>query len=818
MKFYKLNTFELQQELETDFKSGLSQNKAEERLKKDGPNFRVYNSVRHNRIGLLRALFFILLAASVYFLTALFKKDINYVFYGITVAVFPVICSCTLHFLSKLIKRQNSHISPFDYGRLTVLRDGREVELEYRNITYGDVVLLKKGDYIPFDARIIESDELVADETEITHENAVFKHAGVINEENADVSRQYNMLFCSSYIVKGSAKAVVTDISYRVYVQRRADGADRRFRAAVRVCDFSKILSLLLLALSLVFGLISALIASDYSAFFASAFLLIAVFTADFISVFSEAAFGICGHRLYKKGVYLKSHAVINSLNSTDIFLIKHSALYDNISKISGFILENGEYRQLSEINKSNFSIFLYCSFCNENAEKQSPYYSFKKLTVKVLKGVGIDYDDIRSMCPVISDYSDTDYDYGVCGIVYDGSSVLIARGNYTSVLKLCGSNDYERYREALDKLRGTSTEIIAVAVKQTDIINVDLSYEKSGFKLIGFIGLKRNISAGRLSMLRSLKADGVRSVIVCPDNEVFAKSFAKQIYKDVSDIKCVSYKSLTHSSEISDCDVIYDFDDKSEKLADICVKNKHTPVYIGAKSVNSLKTVAFNSCSCPMYDSKNNDVISNGGINSVYSAVTGAKAIFASICDLLVNEMLFAIVFVVCGILFSLINKSLLFSPQVLGLIAFGAVPACAVLSVFCIRRRGLERMSWFSVEPLQKQNMLFAAVCSVMFILLTVILKFTVLPQAAGGFFAVAFMSFIAPSFISISFRKCHNLALTALSYIPAVLSSVLFMTPAAKMFFVSSFSVLHALAAVAVGVLIKYISTFISGSAKL
>lgn len=89
MKFYKLNTFELQQELETDFKSGLSQNKAEERLKKDGPNFRIYNSVRHNRIGLLRALFFILLAASVYFLTALFKKDINYVFYGITVAVFP---------------------------------------------------------------------------------------------------------------------------------------------------------------------------------------------------------------------------------------------------------------------------------------------------------------------------------------------------------------------------------------------------------------------------------------------------------------------------------------------------------------------------------------------------------------------------------------------------------------------------------------------------------------------------------------------------------------------------------------------------------
>ncbi|MBP3481182.1 MAG: cation-transporting P-type ATPase [Clostridia bacterium] len=818
MKFYKLNTFELQQELATDLKSGLSQSQAEERLKKDGPNFRMSNSVCHTKFRLLRSLLFILLAAAVYFLTAIFKRDINYVFYGITAAVFPIVCSCALHFLFKWIKHKNSHVSPLDYGKLTVLREGREAELEYRNITYGDVVLLKKGDYIPFDARIIESDGLVADESDIIHENAVLKHAGVINEENADVSRQYNMLFCSSYIVKGSAKAVVTDISYRVYVQRRADGADRRFRPAVRVCDFSKILSLLLLAVSLVFGLISALIASDYLAFFSSAFLLAAVFTADFVSVFAEAAFNICVRKLYKKGVFLKSHAVIDSLNSADIFLIKHSAFYDKGSEISGFILENGEYRELSEVNKSNFSIFLYCSFCNENAQKQSPYYSLKKLTAKVLKGVGIDYKDVSSMCPVISHYSDADSDYAVCGIVYDGSSVLIARGNYTSVLKLCADGELERYHKALDRLRGTSTEIIAVAVKQTDIINADLSYEKSGFKLIGFIGLRRDISADRLSMLRGIKSCGVRSVIICPDNEVFANAFAKQIYKNDSEIKCVSYNSLTDSSEISDCDIIYDFDGKGEKLADICVNNKHTPVYIGGKSADSLKSVAFNTCSCPMYDSKSNDVISNNGIASVYSAVTGAKNVFASICDLLVNEILFAMVFVVCGILFSLMNKSLLFSPQILGLVIFGSVPLSAVLSVFCVRRRGLERTAAFAVEPLQKQNLIFSAVCTVMFVLLTVILKFTALPQTAGGFAAVAFMSAVPPTFLDLDFKNLRNSALVALSFVPALITAVLFMTPASTMFFVSGFSAVHALAAIAVGILIKYISCLISRSAKL
>ena len=102
MKFYKLNTFELQQELATDLKSGLSQSQAEERLKKDGPNFRMSNSVCHTKFRLLRSLLFILLAAAVDFLTAIFKRDINYVFYGITAAVFPIVCSCALHFLFKL--------------------------------------------------------------------------------------------------------------------------------------------------------------------------------------------------------------------------------------------------------------------------------------------------------------------------------------------------------------------------------------------------------------------------------------------------------------------------------------------------------------------------------------------------------------------------------------------------------------------------------------------------------------------------------------------------------------------------------------------
>lgn len=813
MKFYNLSIDKLITELDTDLKNGLSHHQAQERLKKDGRNFHVYNSVIYYKSRLIRVLFFVCLAALVYIALSLFKRDMDYLLYGIAALLLPVMFSVAFFYYSSYIKKRLSAVTPFDYALLDVVRDGKISRVHYADITYGDVVLLKKGDYIPFDARIIESDSFVTDETSVTCENNVKKRADVITDENIDVSRLHNMVFCSSYVVKGSARVIVTDISKRVLVRRKVTDRGKKTRIAVKISDFFRILSLLLLALSIAFSLIVAVLLSDYMSFVVSSLLLAAAFTCDFLASYIDIVSGKCYYKLYKQGVFVKNTSVFDRLNSSNILLLRHSSLFDKSSEISGFVTEKDEYKQLSEINKSNFSVFLYSSFCNDSAGKDSPYYSFKKLTLKILKGVGIDYSDIKSMCPVISQYSDINSDFDICGIVYDGSNVLIARGDYSSVLKLCGQDYASKHREAIDRLSRNSTEIIAVAVKQVDIISDDLSEETDGFKLAGFIGLKRNFSKSKVRMLNSLEKSGIHSVLLFSGNETLARAFR---YKDVAAYS--EYKDLfkpEREFSISKCDVIYNFDGDMERVCDLCISEGLMPIYIGSKNAEEKKAVAFNSCKTDMYSARYNDVISDSDIGALYNSIISVKSALSAVRDMLVNTIVFSMLYIICGVLFALLNRQTLFSPQILSAVVFCGIPLSALFTSSCIRKSGLESTAAFLNEPLQKKSMIFAAMSCVLFILMTVVLRFVLSAQTASGFIAVAFLSFIVPVVFEINLHGKSAVMSLVLGFLPAVILSVVLMTPVSGIFYVDSFTALHALLALILGVLIKYLSTFISRS---
>ena len=53
----------------------------------------------------------------------------------------------------------------------TALRDGEEVEIPARELVPGDVVLLRAGDKIPADARLIEAVNLQIEEAALTGES-----------------------------------------------------------------------------------------------------------------------------------------------------------------------------------------------------------------------------------------------------------------------------------------------------------------------------------------------------------------------------------------------------------------------------------------------------------------------------------------------------------------------------------------------------------------------------------------------------------------------------------------------------------------------
>ncbi|NVM17095.1 MAG: cation-translocating P-type ATPase [Candidatus Lokiarchaeota archaeon] len=92
-----------------------------------------------------------------------------------------------------------------------VLRDGIEFEIPTRELVPGDIILLKQGDKIGADSRILEFTNLTIDEAPLTGESEpVEKRAMLLKDKNLPIQSQINMLFMGTYIHTGKGKALVT--------------------------------------------------------------------------------------------------------------------------------------------------------------------------------------------------------------------------------------------------------------------------------------------------------------------------------------------------------------------------------------------------------------------------------------------------------------------------------------------------------------------------------------------------------------------------------------------------------------------------------
>ena len=92
----------------------------------------------------------------------------------------------------------------------SVLRDGQEIEIPARELVPGDINLLRTGDRIPADARLIEAVNLRTDEAPLTGESVPLEKMAQPVKGEVNVGDRKNMVFMGTAAVYGRATAMVT--------------------------------------------------------------------------------------------------------------------------------------------------------------------------------------------------------------------------------------------------------------------------------------------------------------------------------------------------------------------------------------------------------------------------------------------------------------------------------------------------------------------------------------------------------------------------------------------------------------------------------
>ena len=207
MKIYKLLPEDVYKELETSTE-GLSQEEAEKRLSKYGPN-QIEEIKGKPLIYTFFANFYHLLALLLWGTSALaFIAGIPQLGFAIiAVIIINGIFSFWQEYEAEKAIEALKKILP---AKAKVIRDGTEEEVLASNLVPGDVLVLEEGDKISADARLVESSQMKVDSSTLTGESKpVRKVEHPIMEDDQTLIGTPNIVFTGTSVSSGSGRAVV---------------------------------------------------------------------------------------------------------------------------------------------------------------------------------------------------------------------------------------------------------------------------------------------------------------------------------------------------------------------------------------------------------------------------------------------------------------------------------------------------------------------------------------------------------------------------------------------------------------------------------
>ncbi len=219
-KAHTLESRKVIEELSTNTNEGLSEGQAKKRREKHGPNkLPKKEDTTALKIFIKQFKDFLILILFIAAGIAFMADQLIDTYIILAVILFNAIMGFTQEYRAE---QAVEAIKDLVKHKVTVLRNGEQVTVTSSEIVMGDILLLKEGQSVPADARILESRNLRTSEASLTGESEPVAKENKKMKEDTELAERKNMVWKGTSVVKGSAKAVVTAIGAKTEIGKIA--------------------------------------------------------------------------------------------------------------------------------------------------------------------------------------------------------------------------------------------------------------------------------------------------------------------------------------------------------------------------------------------------------------------------------------------------------------------------------------------------------------------------------------------------------------------------------------------------------------------
>ncbi|KRL20386.1 cation-translocating P-type ATPase [Lactobacillus gallinarum] len=441
-----------------------------------------------------------------------------------------------------------------------VLRDGKKIEIDSKDVVPGDIMLLEAGDMVTADGRILENFSLQVNESSLTGESTNIDKADVEFDHEMPLGDRINMVYSSSLVTYGRANVVVTATGMNTEIGKIAslmnETKERRTPLQISLDKFSsKLATAILIICAIVLGLqiwrgqpiMDALL-------FAVALAVAAIPEALSSIVTIVQAMGT--QKMAKENAIIKNLAAVESLGSVSVICSdKTGTLTQNKMTVQDIYI-GGKTLKPNQLDLDNqlHRYLLYDAVLNNDSSLvdgkgigDPTEYALLEMYRQVPgidlgdKGLGLTEEDLRGLLTRKQEVPfDSDRKLMSTKHLIHTVPTIFVKGAIDVLLDRCVNirlDDEVRPITKEDKKQilaqnqhfsENGLRVLTFAYKESD---EDLTPEtENGFT---FIGLVSEIDPPReesIAAVARAKKAGIRTVMITGDHKVTAVAIAKKI------------------------------------------------------------------------------------------------------------------------------------------------------------------------------------------------------------------------------------------------------------------------------------------------
>ena len=546
--------------------NGLTTEEAARRLRENGSNVLPEARVDNLAVIFLRQfqspLIYILLLASV---AVLFIGEVADAVIILAVLLFNAIAGTIQEG-----RAQNTLLALKRYVETTaiVVRGGTEIIISDREVVEGDVLVLREGEKISADARIIAVNGLKVDEAALTGESEPVSKMPEAVSPATDEKR--TMVFKGTHIVTGSGRAVVVATGIRSAIgaiAKEISAIDTEIPLKENIRVLSRAIIMVVAAISAFLFLLSFARGQDLVTIFTTVVSLAVSIIPEGLPIVITLVLATGVWRMSKRNALVKKLQAVEALGQARIIAVDktgtitknelvvrevwtdknvfsiHGVGYEpsGAVDIGGSVIDAANHPEILQLGKMAALSASARVFFSEAEQRWHVAGDPTEAALRVFgEKVGFKKDDLLRESPLVSEIP-FDYRLKYHAVVFAGAEgdTLVASGAPESILALSTRLRREGKDHPLDAAGKEKLEDVLAAMSDRGlrVVAIAARFPFSGslapdtihgLTFLGYMGMQDVLRDGVADALSRAREAGIRVVMITGDHERTARAIAK--------------------------------------------------------------------------------------------------------------------------------------------------------------------------------------------------------------------------------------------------------------------------------------------------